>query len=139
MLLVLVLGLMLFLGGEVLDLVEGCTEGGVLYAELVDEGATLFPSAVCFVCGCEGGVEEGRAGFEGLDVPGGDERGFRGEQGTHWSRRSRKARCALRFCSARLVELRARWEAEGGGDWDGGSWSWTPGWGMPAGGMPPGV
>lgn len=79
MLLVLVLGLVLFLGGEVwgevLDLVEGGTEGGILYAELVDEGAALFPSAVCFVCGCEGGVEEGRAGFEGLYVPGGDERG----------------------------------------------------------------
>lgn len=56
-------------GGHGLCLLKGGTKGGVFDAELVDEGATLFPATVCLVCRGEGGVEELGAGLEGLDVP----------------------------------------------------------------------
>jgi hypothetical protein len=91
----------------------------VLDPEPFDDGPALFPPPVRFVGGGEGGVQELGARLELLDVSilrvgvsavslkrrG---KGERGEKETDWSRRSRNARCALRFCSARLLVLSGR-------------------------------
>ena len=90
-----------------LSLVKGLTKGSVLDAELVNEGTAFLPTPVCFICGCEGRIQELGTGFEGLHMTVGlwykDRQAcIRGSE-THASLRSRKARCALRFCSARLL------------------------------------
>lgn len=45
------------------------TESSVLDTQLVDECTTLFPAPVCFVGGCEGGVEERGARLELFYMP----------------------------------------------------------------------
>ena len=53
---------------EKLGLAEGLTKSSVLNAQLVDEGATFLPTPVCFVCGCEGGIQELGTRFKGLHM-----------------------------------------------------------------------
>ena len=43
---------------EELGLVECLTKSSILYAQLVDESATFFPTPVCLICRREGGVQE---------------------------------------------------------------------------------
>ena len=52
--------------GKELCLVESLTESSILNAQLVDEGTTLLPTPICFIGGCESGIEELRARFEGF-------------------------------------------------------------------------
>ena len=93
-----------------LGLVEGLAKSGIFNAQLVDEGAAFLPAPVRLIGGCEGGIQELGTRFKGLHMTVKFERQdlhIRGGSGTHASRRSRKARWALRFCSARLLCARA--------------------------------
>jgi len=40
------------------SLAEGGAVGGVLNAELVNEGPAFFPATIGFICRSEGGIEE---------------------------------------------------------------------------------
>jgi hypothetical protein len=71
----LLLGLLLLLlvvlgstTGSHMGLAKGGTESGVLYAQLIDESATLFPAAGGLIGRGKGGIEKSRSLLEGLDV-----------------------------------------------------------------------
>jgi hypothetical protein len=53
---------------EKLGLVEGLTKSSVLNPQLVDKGATFFPTPVCLVGGCEGGIQELGTRFKGFHM-----------------------------------------------------------------------
>jgi len=53
---------------EKLGLVESLTESRILNTQLVDEGAAFLPTPVCFVCGCEGRIQELGTRFKGLHM-----------------------------------------------------------------------
>ena len=58
---------------EELSLVEGLTKSSILNAQLVDEGAAFLPTPICFVCGCEGGIQQLGTRFKGLHMTVGSE------------------------------------------------------------------
>lgn len=53
---------------EKLGLVEGLTKSSILNAQLVDEGTAFLPAPVCFVCGCEGGIQKLGTRFKGFHM-----------------------------------------------------------------------
>lgn len=94
---------------EKLGLAKGLAEGSILNTQLIYKSTTFLPTSVCLIGGCEGGIQELGTRFEGLYMTARVEHRIciRQRSGTHASRRSRKARWALRFCSARLLCARA--------------------------------
>lgn len=57
-------------GGDQLGLAKRGSEGGVLYAQLVDKGTALFPAPVGLIGGRQGSVKELGARLEGFNVSG---------------------------------------------------------------------
>jgi hypothetical protein len=49
-------------------LAEGSSECGILYAQLINQGTTFFPTSVGLVGRCEGGVQELGARLESFNM-----------------------------------------------------------------------